>query len=351
MLAICGFRTKPKKIESHVQPIADAGGDVTALWFNEERDTSGIEYYRVDKYSSNYINFIYMLFTAIIMAWRHDYDVIVSFSLIPYGVMALIAAKLSRTTVHLGIIGGDLDVHAHAWYGWIVRWLFRRYDIVTVAGESFERRVSDCGVPRDRIFTVLHPVSDVYHKIEPVDDPEYDILWLTAVSEVKDPLLFVGILSELRDRSVEFSAALVGSGSMDERVEAAIENEGLEEVVDVPGWTDNPEVYYRNAKVYVMTSRREMLPLSLVEAMLIGTASVVPAIGAIPNIIEDGKNGILLESRDVEEYADAIERLLSDDQYRSHLESNAQEVKSKVSYKAVADSWREIFESISTRKR
>lgn len=339
------------KIKCHVWPIADAADhvDFVSPGPNPSRE-DGITYWRVSS-SNKYLTLLKVLWTALVLSRRNDYDLIASFSLLPYGLFALVVGLWSRTPSHLGIIGGDLDVHSTARYGLITRWLFRRFDIVTVAGKEFQRRVASYGVPRERIFTVLHPVDKEYAGESAAKNPKYDILWLTRVSEVKDPLMFVDILSELRDRSVGFSAALVGSGSMDEQVMDAIEEEGLEDVVDVPGWTDSPEEYYRNAKVYVMTSRREMLPLTLVEAMLVGTPPVVPSLGGIPDIVNDGENGIVVGSRDVEEYADALENLLTNEQFRRKLASNAPEVESELSYEAVADSWREIFGRVAKSSR
>jgi glycosyltransferase involved in cell wall biosynthesis len=283
---------------------------------------------------------------ALRLALAREYDLVASFALVPYGLFALVVGGLTQSPVHLGIIGSDLDVHARAWYGPVVAWLFRRFDVVTIAGSEYRERLRRLGVPRERIFTILHPVNSDFSDASRFADPEYDVLWLTRMSEEKAPLLFVEALEVMRDRGVEYSVAIVGSGPLESEVRAAVERAGLADRVDVPGWAEEPVEYYRTAGVYVLTSEREMLPLTLVESMLVGVPPVAPAVGAIPDVVEDGENGVLVADRSPETYADAIETLLTDEDTYRRVASNASTVESELSYDAVAESWDEIFDYV-----
>lgn len=349
VLVIAGFgiwvdgSSLVSRIETHIQPIADTAERVVYVCRGPISDqTEGIIYQKVES-RFKIIAILKQLLLMLRLLISEDYDLIVSFSLIPYGVFALIGKILTRTPAHLGIIGGDLDVHATAWYGPVVRWLFRRFDVVTVAGQEFQDRLVAMGVSRQRIFTVLHPVTNNFADETPSDDPTYDILWLARMSSEKDPLRFVEVLAELKERSVSFSAAMVGAGDMDEEVRAAVSAHDLEEEVDLPGWADEPAEYYQDARVYVLTSEREMLPLTLVEAMFVGVPPVVPAVGAISDIVDDGKNGVVIEDRSVTRYADAIEALLIDEDSRQSIANECPRIRHRLSYEAVAQSWDRVF--------
>jgi glycosyltransferase involved in cell wall biosynthesis len=335
---------KTGKIETHVSPIADAADHVSFVCTGPTADRSDdITYHQIRPSRWKPLTLVRQLLLALRLALARDYDLVVSFALVPYGMFALIVGGLTRLPVHLGIIGSDLDVHARAWYGPIVAWLFRRFDVVSVAGVEYRDRLRRLGVPRERIFTVLHPVNSDFSDASRRADPEYDVLWLTRMSDEKAPLLFVDALVALRDRGVEYSAALVGSGPLEAEVRTAVERAGLADRVDVPGWAEEPVEYYRSARVYVLTSEREMLPLTLVESMLVGVPPVAPAVGAIPDVVKDGENGVLVADQSSETYADAIETLLTDDDTYETLASNTSAVESKLSYDAVAESWSEIF--------
>lgn len=341
---------KVGKIETHVQPIALAADGVDFVCTGPTADsTEGITYHQIEPSRWKLLTLLRQLLVGLRLAIRNDYDVIVSFSLVPYGIFALVSGVVSRTPTHLGIIGSDLDVHAKGRYAPIVQWLFRRFNVVTVAGEEFRGRLADCGVDRSRIHTVLHPVRSDYASVSPEEDPSYDLLWLTRVSSVKSPLLFVDIIAELVNRGNDVTAAIVGSGPLLEEVRDAIERRDLKDRVDVPGWSESPEEFYRDARIYVLTSNREMLPLTVVEAMLVGTPPVVPPLGGIPDIVEDGENGVLVESREIDDYVDAIEWLLAHEQLRHELAAEAPEIEAELSYDAVADTWERIFSALEAR--
>ena len=343
---------KVGKVETHVLPLAEAADEVVYVCTGPvPEDGNGVEFHRLAPSRWKPLTLLRQFLVALLLAVRRDFDLVVSFSLVPYGLFALAIGALSRTPAHLGIIGSDLDVHAEARYGPAVRWLFRRFDVVTVSGSDFRDRLAAMGVPLYRTFSVLHPVSSDFADASVEADPEYDVLWLTRMSAEKDPLLFVDALTELRERSVPFTAAAVGGGPLEDEVRRAVTDRGLDDAVDVPGWASSPADYYREARVYVLTSEREMLPLSLVEAMLVGVPSVAPAVGAIPDVVDDGENGLLVADHTPEAYADAIERLLTDEAAREAMADAAAEVESRLSFEAVGEEWAAVFEFVATGER
>lgn len=335
---------KTGKIEAHVYPIAEAADRVCFVCTGPTGDrTAGITYHQVEPSRWKLLTLLRQFLVAVRLAVHGDFDLIVSFALVPYGIFALVAGAVSRTPTHLGIIGGDLDVHAQAPYGPVVDALFRRFDVVSVAGDDYRDRLVERGVSPERIFTVLHPVNGEFAESSRRPDPAYDVLWLTRMSAEKAPLLFVDALAELAERGHDFTAAMVGDGPLRAEVEAAIDSKGLGERVDVPGWADDPVEFYRDARIYVLTSEREMLPLTLVESMLVGVPPVAPGLGAIPDVVDHGENGLVVEERTPASFADCVERLLTDGESYDWMAANAPAVESRLSFEAVADSWREIL--------
>ena len=343
VLVICGFRSKPHKLETHVSPISEAVDEVTVLWLNDAIHGDDIRYEEVAISQIGIVNLAVMFWSALVLSRTDEYDVIVSFSLIPYGIFALIAGVLSNTPAHLGIIGSDLDVHEQAWYGPGIRWLFRRFDIITVAGTNFRDRLIDVGVDPHRVHTVSHPVDGKFSSGKIHDSPQYDILWLAEITEAKDPLLFIETVAEVIDRGMKLTVAMVGDGPLRSAVEDAIHRHELEEIIDYPGWSKSPIEYYQNASVFIMTSQREMLPLSLIEAMSVGVPPIVPPLGAIPDVVEHEYNGLIIEHRTPEAFADGIERLIRDNQLRHRLGENAQCIENDHGFEPVAQRWSEIL--------
>ena len=91
------------------------------------------------------------------------------------------------------------------------------------------------------------------------------------------------------------------------------------EIVGTP-FVDDPELlarYYRAADVYVHAARADNLPLAIIEAMACGTPVVATNVGGIPEIVDDGVTGVLVEPENAPAFAEAILALLADEPRRA----------------------------------
>ncbi|HEX6701847.1 MAG TPA: glycosyltransferase family 4 protein [Gaiellaceae bacterium] len=92
-------------------------------------------------------------------------------------------------------------------------------------------------------------------------------------------------------------------------------------VPDALGFVAHAELerLYARAAVVVLPSYREGLPLCVIEAMAHGRPVVASAVGGIPELVEDGVTGFLVEPGDVEGLRAALERLLADPELRRRM--------------------------------
>jgi glycosyltransferase involved in cell wall biosynthesis len=77
--------------------------------------------------------------------------------------------------------------------------------------------------------------------------------------------------------------------------------------------------------VFVLSSRYEGLPVSLLEAMASGVPPVATAVGGVPEVVTDGRDGLLVPAGQPAALATAIGRLLDDVDLRSRLGAAARE--------------------------
>ena len=77
------------------------------------------------------------------------------------------------------------------------------------------------------------------------------------------------------------------------------------------------------ADIFLLTSRDEVLPVTLLEAMSLGKAIAAAAIAGVPEAVEDGVSGLLFPTGDVETLARQIERLVADAGLRQTLGQHA----------------------------
>jgi glycosyltransferase involved in cell wall biosynthesis len=152
--------------------------------------------------------------------------------------------------------------------------------------------------------------------------------------ETQEPtLLFLGHL--LRDKGVYdlvrafglvarrfpgLKLVLGGVGNIDAVKQLATQLE-IAARVSCPGWLD-PErksAALASSTVFILPSYAEGMPMALLEAMSWGMPVIATPVGGIPQVVDDGGNGLLVSPGDIEALAAAIRKLLEDEALRERL--------------------------------
>lgn len=105
---------------------------------------------------------------------------------------------------------------------------------------------------------------------------------------------------------------MVGDGELRDQVEEMIHNFDMDSSFLITGWVDKPTAYMKVMDVGCLLSRWEGFGLVLPEYMACGVPIVATNVDAIPNIIEDGNNGLLVAKDNYEACALAVQRIYSD---------------------------------------
>jgi glycosyltransferase involved in cell wall biosynthesis len=118
----------------------------------------------------------------------------------------------------------------------------------------------------------------------------------------------------------DWTCTIAGPGDIaTSRMQA--ENAGIAEKIDFPGWLDEAAVdaVLRRAEILVLPSRIENLPMVVLEGFAHGLAVVATPVGAIPDVIENERNGLIVPLGDVDALASALRRLIQDSCLRYRL--------------------------------
>ena len=142
------------------------------------------------------------------------------------------------------------------------------------------------------------------------------IVAVGRLAEPKDPVTLVRALTAVRSA---FTAQVVGDGPERPAVEAEIRAAGLLEQVELMGERRDVPQLLEDADVFVLSSRSEGAPLSVLEAMAAGLPVVASAVGGVPEIVDDGATGLLVPPGDTTALTAAIERLLADASLRARM--------------------------------
>ena len=146
--------------------------------------------------------------------------------------------------------------------------------------------------------------------------------FIGRVTQIKRPDRFLDVVSEIKKRNISLDFFIAGDGELLEACRERIIAEDLP--VKVLGWQSNIEKVLSAADIVVLTSDNEGTPLSLIQAGMAGLPVVSTNVGSVPEVVLDNTTG-LITSLDVQEIADALEKLVSDKALRAQLGNAGQE--------------------------
>ena len=112
---------------------------------------------------------------------------------------------------------------------------------------------------------------------------------------------------------------IAGEGELRQSLERQIKDHHLEKHVFLAGFRPDVLSVHKAFDIFVMSSVTEGLGTSLLDAMACGKPIVATTAGGMPEVVKDGKTGILVPPRDHEAMAEAIVRLLTDDDARQAM--------------------------------
>jgi len=136
---------------------------------------------------------------------------------------------------------------------------------------------------------------------------------------------------------------VIGSGVMLDNLQKLVIKLGLSQHVIFTGFAEDNKklLYYKSADIFVLPSLYEIFGIVNLEAMACGLPIIATKVGGIPDIVEDGSNGLLVPYRNPKALADAIIYLLENDDVRKKM--------GKKSYCRVKEySWENIVEKTET---
>lgn len=151
-----------------------------------------------------------------------------------------------------------------------------------------------------------------------------DILFLGKICKEKGMNELLYALSDLVPLYPNLKLYIGGIGS-DDYFSKLCNELNIQNNVVFLGWITGEEKtkYLKSSSIFVLPSHTEGLPVSLLEAMSYGCACITTSVGGIPEVIQDGINGIMIEPKNEVNLKTNIEKCIKSPQYKRSLGDKA----------------------------
>lgn len=213
----------------------------------------------------------------------------------------------------------------------------------------------------DELIVQTNEIIDIYPKFlrkkikvleNPLDFKEMDkqctgeieksntLISVGRLERQKDYKTLVLAFAKIADNHKEWNIKIYGKGDMREDIQKWIDQTGMTERILLCGVTHTPFLEMKKAKIFVLSSFFEGFPNVLCEAMYAGLPCIATACQSGPkDLIQDGENGLLVEVGNVDEMAEKLDLLMSNQLMRNSLGTEAKKRILRLDSKIVCKRW------------
>ena len=172
-------------------------------------------------------------------------------------------------------------------------------------------------------------------------------LWLAVgrFEEAKDYPNLLKAFSRLTDTHPRSRLAIIGYGALEKAIRASVAEAGPEERVRVLGRHDDATRYLAACDAYVLSSAWEGLPNTVLEAMAAAKPVVATAVGGVPELVDEGRSGLLVPPRNSPVLADAMARVveMSPAEWDAMGRCGREIVETRYGVESILDMWEAVL--------
>jgi len=217
--------------------------------------------------------------------------------------------------------------------------ILKKSDLILCQGTYWKNFFTENFALDEQKLVVINNCIDYkqfYKKNLQEDEPPLSVLFMGWVDKNKGIFDLVKAMELLKDKNIRWKFAGDGIGMTE--LKEKLKETGLAEKTDIYGWIFG-EIKLKalqQADVFVLPSYREGLPNAVLEAMAAQTAVICSNVGAIPDLINQGENGFMVEAGDHLDLVNRITEIYQDRELRIKLSKNAHStIKNSFSLEAI----------------
>ena len=206
------------------------------------------------------------------------------------------------------------------------------------------------GVDTDRFSPADDATRAAVREELGIDNDRFAVSIVAALRPEKNHEMFINAAALLKERHGDrFVFLITGSGTEEEKLKDLSSRLRLGDSVRFLGDREDVEMILKGSDASVLCSFPvvETFPLAVLEAMATGIPVISTGVGSVPEIIEDGVDGMIIESGDMEGLAEAIEAFAGNDERAAVIGARARlKAEDRYSVRGMVDSYARLFEAM-----
>jgi glycosyltransferase involved in cell wall biosynthesis len=268
----------------------------------------------------------------------------------------------------------------HTFHGHVLRGYFGRYrtaifrglerrlagvaDTLIAVGPEVRDDLVALGVAPPEKFTVIRLGIDLDERVAAGEEarrrtrkimgvPEHRFLvgWIGRMTGVKRGADVLRAFRLLRDQGIDATLCMVGDGPERDQLEQLAGELGLMHDCLFAGYQEDVGPFFAAFDAFVLPSANEGTPVTAIESLASGCPVVATRVGGVPDVVEEGVDGFMVEPGDLEAIADRLARLAADPELRARMGAAGRErVLPRYGVERLIDDVDELYRTLLARK-
>lgn len=241
--------------------------------------------------------------------------------------------------------GGNLPNFIKKYPNWAKR-VLTRGDILVAPSQFLADKIGDFGFKIPVITNVLELENYPYQKRSKILP---NLIWMRSFHPIYNPEMAVSVLAKLRESVPEARLTMAGTDKgLEPKIKSLAKDLGVSDAIRFAGFLNLEEKIkeFSKADIYLNTNLIDNMPVSVMEARALGLPVIATNVGGLPYLIENGKNGFLVPSEDVESMVESIKILLNDSALTEKISAAGRSLAENSAWTRVRLRWENLFSEI-----
>jgi len=248
-------------------------------------------------------------------------------------------------------------IHKNFFYRKIFLKIYEKASLILVLSRDFKKQLEKIGLPKDRIMitTTMYEKEKTDQKIqEKGKEGKTNILFMARLEKAKGVHIAAEVSKLLvEDGRMNFKFFFAGDGSESLWLRRYAKKYMLNRHIEILGYLrgKRKQEVLGESDIFLLPSSSEGCPVAVLEAMGGGLAVISTPVGAIPDVVENNINGLIVESLDPKDFYAAVKILLDDKQFLREMQlANIRKAETLYEAKVVTKKFQLLYQSLMASK-